>query len=127
MGLERASAVGGDGIGVSGVATLEQNVATAAIAPNIFTQPLLVKNMPSLRVLFTPILNPVGATAVIQIAQRAGNVPGTQRWHTVQSVVIGGVAPILVEFKFPADFMRVGYAPAAAVATSIDIVLGCSI
>jgi hypothetical protein len=127
MGLERASAVGGDGLGVSGVATLEETVNTTVLAPTIFTQPLLVKNMPSLRVLFTPRLNPGGALAVIQISQRPGNVPGTQGWLTVQSLVIGGIAPVLVEFKFPADFMRVGYAPATAVAHSFDIALGCSI
>jgi len=126
MGLERASAVGGDGIGVSGVATLEEQVSTALIA-NVFSQPLLVKNMPSLRVLFSPTVNPAGSTGVIQISQRGANAAGQPRWHTIQQVVIGGLAPVFVEFKFPADFMRVGFQPGAAVATSMDLILGCSI
>ncbi len=127
MGLERASTVGGDGIGVSGFATIEQQINSAVVAPISFTQPLLVKNMPALRVLFSPVLNPAGSLGTIQIGIRGGNAAGAILWHTVQTVAIGGVAPILVEFKFPADFMRAGYAPAAAVATQIDVLLGCSV
>ena len=127
MGLERASTIGGDGVGVSGFATISEQVNNAALAPAQFTQPLLVKNMPSLRVVFLPILNPAGSLGTVQIGIRGGNGAGIIRWHTIQTVGIGGIAPVVVELKFPADFLRAGYAPGAAVVTQMDILLGCSI
>jgi hypothetical protein len=125
MGLERASTIGGDGLGVSGMANLEVTI-TEAGGLQVFTDPLLVKNMPSLRVLFSPLAN-AGSTGIIQIAQRAANAAGQLSFLTVQSVVIGGLNPVLVEFKFPTDFMRVGILPGGAVPTSITVTMGCSI
>jgi hypothetical protein len=125
MGLERTSTIGGDGVGVSGIANIEVTLNEAGGAL-VFTDPLLVKNMPSLRVLFNPLAN-LGSTGVIQIAQRGANAAGTLNWLTVQTVVIGGLNPVTVEFKFPTDFLRVGIQPAGAVATSIITTLGCSI
>jgi hypothetical protein len=125
MGLERTSTIGGDGVGVSGIANLEVTL-TEAGGNQIFTNPLLVKNMPSLRVLFSPLAN-LGTTAVIQIGQRGANAAGTINWLTIQTVVLGGLNPVLVEFKFPTDFMRVGIQPNAPVLTQITTVMGCSI
>tara|TARA_R110002060_G_scaffold52361_2_gene63266 strand:+ start:176 stop:553 length:378 start_codon:yes stop_codon:yes gene_type:complete len=125
MGLERTSTIGGDGVGVSGIANLETTLTEAGGNP-VFTNPLLVKNMPSLRVLFSPLAN-LGSTAVIQIAQRGANAAGSLNWLTVQTVVLGGLTPVLIEFKFPTDFMRVGITPNAAVLTQVTTTLGCSI
>ena len=125
MGLERASTIGGDGVGVSGIANIEVTLSEAG-GLQVFTNPLLVKNMPSLRVLFSPLAN-LGSTGIIQIGQRGANAAGTINWLTVQTVVIGGLNPLLVEFKFPTDFLRVGIQPAGAVPTSIITTLGCSI
>ena len=125
MGLERASTIGGDGIGVAGMANLEQQV-TSTNQVQTFSTGLLVKNMPHLAFLFSPVANPAGITAVIQIAQRGANAPGSQAWVTLQTVVIGALAPTVVNIDFPTDFVRVGITGGNNAAHTVLAVIGCN-
>lgn len=124
MGLERASTIGGDGIGVAGFAT-QQSILTSTLQAQVFTTPLLVKNLPKIDVLFSPTANPAGATAVIQISQRglAGNA-GLPEFLTYQTVVLGGAAPVAVEIDFPTDFVRVGITGGANPAHTFIVCVG---
>ncbi|MAH45644.1 hypothetical protein CMI37_07430 [Candidatus Pacearchaeota archaeon] len=127
MGLERSGAVGGDGLAVAGMANTQEQMSSN-LGVQFFTQPLLVKNMPTLRALLSPVVNPNGITVDLQITIRAANGPNILDWRTVQSVVLGPGAPnTLLQFTFPADFFRVGITPAAAVLHTWDVLFGCSI
>lgn len=125
MGLERASTIGGDGIGVSGMANIEQQIASLNQVQT-FGPPLLTKNMPHLRVLFSPVTNPAGMEGAIQIAQRGANAVGTLNWITLQTVVIGALAPVSVFIDFPTDFMRVGITGATNANHVALVVYGCN-
>ena len=107
MGLERASTIGGDGIGVAGFATSQESI-TSSNQNQTFGTPLLVKNLPKIDILFSPVANPAGATGFIQIAQRQAANPGQLQFITIQQVVLGTLAPVVVEFDFPTVFVRVG-------------------
>tara|TARA_R110002060_G_scaffold20887_1_gene28432 strand:- start:82 stop:468 length:387 start_codon:yes stop_codon:yes gene_type:complete len=128
MGLERAGGVGGDGIGVSGVATLDQTLADNGGATQNGT-PLFCKNMPSLSVIAIPTTG-AGATILIQVSVRGdANVAATPQFVTIDTIVVAaGPGPaVLYERRFPANFFRVVMTPAAAVPTAVQIILGSAI
>jgi hypothetical protein len=127
MGLERAGGVGGDGLGVSGVATQDQTLADAAAVTQNGT-PLFSKNMPVLRVCAVPLAGN-GATVEVQISVRGDvNLANTPAFVTVDQFVVppGPGAPVWYERRFPATFIRVRMTPAAAVPTSVQFLMGCT-
>ncbi len=127
MGLERAGGVGGDGLGVAGVATIQEDLADAGGATQTGTQ-LFSKNMPDLRVIAIPASGN-GATIAVQIAVRGDvNAAGQLDFRTIDTFVVGPGpgAPVSFETRFPASFFRVTMTPAAAVATSVTTILGCA-
>lgn len=127
MGLERAGGVGGDGLGVSGVATLQDDLNSPAGA-NVTGTGLFVKNMPTLRICFIPVLGN-GASIAIQIGIRGGNAIGIVDFQTVETIIVGPGpgAPVWWERRFPADFLRVVVTPAAAVNTTIRTLIGSGV
>ena len=123
MGLERASTIGGDGIGVAGFATSQEDLSSLNQAQT-FGTPLLVKNMPKIDILFSGIANPAGATGFIQIAQRQDANPGQLQFITIQQVVLGTLAPVVVEFDFPTVFVRVGVQGSTNALHNFRVVIG---
>lgn len=125
MGLERASTIGGDGIGVAGFATSQESI-TSSNQVQTFGTPLLVKNLPKIDILFAPTANPAGATGFIQIAQRQdpGQGPGSLDFITIQQVVLGTLAPVVVEFDFPTVFVRVGITGSTNPDHTFTVVIG---
>ncbi len=126
MGLERAGGVGGDGLGVSGVATLQEDLQDANAATQT-GQPLFSKNMPDLRVVAIPQTGN-GATVNVQIAVRGAANANQPDFRTIDTFVVGPGpgAPVIYETRFPATYFRVLVTPAVAVATRVTTILGCT-
>lgn len=129
MGLERAGGVGGDGLGVAGVATLQYDLASVAPATaTVIGNALFSKNMPDLRVIAIPAAG-AGATIAVQIAVRGdANAAATPDFRTIETFLVGPGpgAPVSFETRFPATFFRVTMTPAAAVNTTVGFIIGCA-